>query len=179
MNHTQTWNQVKFRPMGRFWHPFQVIPDKFIIGGARVLKGIRKNDWRMWNRLFLVDFLLDLKYGLIIGFVILYQELNILLLWERTINNPDKINLDALNNWHLCQTLNHLLLEPFVLIFMQILANLESQQHEILLFGANQLWKHRGHLLVLIQVVTALAEVYVVLRFKFFRFVDARDVFKH
>ncbi len=123
--------------MGCLGNPFQIISDKFVIGRACVLKRIREDHWGMGNWLFLVDFLLDLQNCLIVRFVVLNQKLDILFLWESSIDNPDQFPLDSFTDSHVFQTLNDFFLEPFIFIFMEILANLKSQKNEILFIRGN------------------------------------------
>ena len=136
--------------MGCLRYPFQVISNELIIGRARVLKRVCENDGGMRNWLFLIDFLLDLEYGLIIRFVVLYQKFNILFLGELAVNNPDQFDFDGLANTHLAQTLNDFLLKPLILILMQVLADLERQEDEVLFVWGDQLREHRSHLVVLV-----------------------------
>jgi hypothetical protein len=62
----------------------------------------------------------------------LYQKFNILFLGELAVNNPDQFGFDGLANAHLAQTLNDFLLKPLILILMQVLADLERQEDEVL-----------------------------------------------
>jgi hypothetical protein len=80
MNDSQTGDQVELGPMGGLGNPFQVVSHELVVGSARVLQRVREDHRGMGNGLLLVYFFLYLQDCLVVSFVVLNQELNVLLL---------------------------------------------------------------------------------------------------